>query len=294
MESINLLIKNLIPYIRNPKVMSASPNGAYDLIQWMGSTGVQFKDPILFVRIASTEINQRLDSESALLVLRNFISLAMKLLKGNEQEMAIRLIESTIQDIRKNQMITKELDDRERRKKKDIPNIPAKSAPDAYQKNFNSYTGADMVCSINVPGRGPVVFGELSSLSYSIFREKYPVRALGRVSMKGFTRGMRTISGVLGFTVFDESIVYRCMREIKEAGYRMLMDEMPLFDITLSMANEFGAQSSMSLYGVSTYTEGMVLSIDDIFTQNVYEFYALDIDPMQRTNLASSIKLQSL
>lgn len=141
-----------------------------------------------------------------------------------------------------------------------------------------------MVCSINVPGRGPVVFGELSQLSYSVFREKVPVRALGRVSGKGYTRGMRTITGIMGFTVFDESIVYRCMKEIKEQGYRMLMDEMPIFDVTVSMANEFGAQSRMMLYGVSTYTEGMIMSVDDIMTQNVYEFYALDIDPMHRVN----------
>lgn len=153
-----------------------------------------------------------------------------------------------------------------------------------YQKTITSYAGTDMVCSINVPGRGPVIFGELSQISYSVFREKVPVRALGRVSMKGYTRGMRTITGIMAFTVFDESIVYNCMKEIKEQGYRMLMDEMPLFDVTISMANEFGAQSKMSFYGVSTYTEGMVMSIDDILTQNVYEFYALDIDPMHRTN----------
>lgn len=153
-----------------------------------------------------------------------------------------------------------------------------------YQKGFTSYAGTDMVCSINVPGKGPVVFGELSQISYSVFREKVPVRALGRVSMKGYTRGMRTITGIFGFTVFDESIVYRCMNDIKKAGYRMLMDEMPLFDITISMANEFGARSKMSIYGVSTFTEGMIMSVDDVLTQNVYEFYALDIDPMQRTN----------
>lgn len=151
-----------------------------------------------------------------------------------------------------------------------------------YQYHLSSYSGADMVCSINVPGKGPIVFGELSQLSYSVFREKVPVRALGRINMKGYTRGMRTITGILGFTVFDESIVYRCMEEIRDAGYRMLMDEMPLFDITISMANEFGARSKMSIYGVSTYTEGMVLSVEDIITQNVYEFYALDIDPIHR------------
>lgn len=149
---------------------------------------------------------------------------------------------------------------------------------------FNSYAGGDIVCSINVPGKGPIVFGELSNISYSVFREKYPVRALGRVSMKGYTRGMRTITGVLGFTTFDESIVYRCMEEIKAAGYRMLMDEMPLFDVTISMANEYGAQSALNIYGVSTFTEGMAMSVDDIYIQNVYEFYALDIDPIRRTN----------
>lgn len=153
-----------------------------------------------------------------------------------------------------------------------------------HQKTYTTYSGADMVCSINVPEVGPVVFGELSQISYSVFREKVPVRTLGRVSMKGYTRGMRTITGILGFTVFDESIVYRCMKEIKEQGYRMLMDEMPMFDVTISMANEFGARSKMSIYGVSTYTEGSIMSIDDLITQNVYEFYALDIDPIHRTN----------
>jgi len=153
-----------------------------------------------------------------------------------------------------------------------------------YQKTITSYSGTDMVCSINVPGKGPIIFGELSQISYSVYREKVPVRALGRVSMKGYTRGMRTITGILSFTVFDESIVYRCMEEIRQAGYRMLMDEMPLFDVTISMANEFGARSKMSIYGISTYTEGMVMSVDDIVTHNAYEFYALDIDPIQRTN----------
>lgn len=153
-----------------------------------------------------------------------------------------------------------------------------------YQKTITSYSGTDMVCSINVPNRGPIVFGELAQISYSVFREKVPVRTLGRVSMKGYTRGMRTITGILGFTVFDESIVYRCIKEIREAGYRMLMDEMPLFDVTVSMANEFGSRSKLGIYGVSTYTEGMIMSVDDLLTQNVMEFYALDIDPMQRTN----------
>jgi hypothetical protein len=151
-----------------------------------------------------------------------------------------------------------------------------------YLRPQSSYSGTDMVCTINIPGKGPIVFGELSSISYSIYREKVPVRSLGRISMKGYTRGMRTISGILTFTVFDESIVYRCMEELRKQGYRILMDEMPLFDITITMANEYGSQSMLTLYGVTTYTEGKVMSVDEIMTQNVYEFYALDIDPLSK------------
>lgn len=150
------------------------------------------------------------------------------------------------------------------------------------ERNNNSYSGADMVATITIPGRGPIVFGELANVSYSVFREKVPVRALGRVSMKGYTRGMRTITGILSFIMFDESIVYRCIEELNRYGYRMLMDEMPLFDITLTMANEYGSKSSLTIYGVTTYTEGMVMSINDMMTQNVYDFYALDIDPMAK------------
>jgi hypothetical protein len=149
-------------------------------------------------------------------------------------------------------------------------------------KTFNSFGGTDMVATLNIPGSGPIVFGELSTISYSVFREKFPVRSLGRVSMKGFTRGMRTITGILSFTVFDETVVYRAMQEVADRGYRMLMDEMPMFDVTISFANEFGQKSKMTLYGITTYTEGKVLSVNNMLTENTYEFYALDLDPMTK------------
>lgn len=166
------------------------------------------------------------------------------------------------------------------------PSTPNKTKTEMakyLRDEYNSYSGADMVASITIPGKKPIIFGELANVSYSVMREKVPVRSLGRVSMRGYTRGMRTITGIMSFIVFDESVVYRCMEELKENGYRMLMDEMPLFDITLTMANEFGSKSALSIYGVSTFTEGMVMSVNDMMTQNVYEFYALDIDPIAKT-----------
>lgn len=153
---------------------------------------------------------------------------------------------------------------------------------DGYMVTHSSYAGSDMVATLTIPGKAPMVFGELSNISYSVFREKYPVRTLGRHTMKGFTRGMRTITGIMSFTMFDESIVLQAMDDVKKMGYKMLMDEMPMFDVTISMANEFGSRSRQTIYGITTYTEGMALSINNLTTENVYEFYALDIDPMTK------------
>lgn len=150
------------------------------------------------------------------------------------------------------------------------------------RNDYNTYSGTDMIATLNIPGSPPKVFGELSSISYSIYREKYPVKTLGRITPKGFTRGTRTITGMLAFTVFDRSIVYRCMEEIRAKGYRILMDEMPMFDVTISMANEYGSKSKLTIYGITTYTEGKVMNVSSISTENAYEFYALDIDPLDK------------
>ena len=160
---------------------------------------------------------------------------------------------------------------------------------DKYTYDNTSYSGSDIVATITVPGRGPVVIGELSSVSYSILREKTPVRALGHINMKGYARGARTITGMLVFTVFNETIVYKLMDEMRDYGYRMLMDEMPTFDITILAANEFGHKSTITIYGVTTYTEGFGISVADMITQTAYEFYALDVDPIQNVERTSNV-----
>lgn len=146
---------------------------------------------------------------------------------------------------------------------------------------FHTYSGSDMVASIYIPGEEPQIFGELSSISYSIYRSKYPVLSLGRITPKGFTRGIRTISGMLSFTDFNESIVLKTMKRLKDMGYHILMDEMPMFNVTITMANEFGSTSKTTLYGITTFTEGKSMSVNDLMQQTVYEFYALDISPME-------------
>lgn len=158
--------------------------------------------------------------------------------------------------------------------KKEAPKAKRIAAP-----LLTTYTGVDMVATIEIPGQAPLVFAELASIQYSCYRETQLTRALGRVTPKGVARGSRTISGVLTFIEFDSSIVYRALKEYYDVGYRPLMDEMPLFDITLSMANESGQRSVFKLYGISCYSEGAMKSIDMMTSSVAYEFYALDLDP---------------
>lgn len=155
-----------------------------------------------------------------------------------------------------------------------VEKISAIKAP-----GMTSYSGSDMVAALELPGKAPLIFAELASIQYSVFRENQLVRALGRVTPKGVTRGARTISGVLSFIEFDSSIVYKALEEFYDLGYRPLMDEMPLFDITLSMANEAGQRSTFKLYGLSCYSEGGLKTIDALVSRVSYEFYALDLDP---------------
>jgi hypothetical protein len=161
------------------------------------------------------------------------------------------------------------------------------------------FTGADMVAGLYVPKLGIFrTFGEISTISYSKHRELYPVRGLGTINPKGFTRGPRTIAGSLVFTVFDRHVLYeiqedlmRVYREKLEAnGYgrggrfsnvRFVTDEMPPFDIIVSMANETNPiGSSIRIYGVRITNEGQTMSIEDMITENVMQYLATGIDLM--------------
>ncbi|MCW4013896.1 MAG: virion structural protein [Candidatus Bathyarchaeota archaeon] len=170
-----------------------------------------------------------------------------------------------------------------------------------YSGSYNSFAGTDIVASITLPGGKAVVIGELQTISYSVHREKYPVRALGSVNPKGFTYGGRTIAGSLIFTVFDRHVVKELVTEMQQnAGTyseyakndlefaemysRMVTDELPPFDITISFNNEYGQAASMAILGVTIVDEGQVMSIEDMLTENTMSYMAMDIKLMGEVN----------
>lgn len=156
---------------------------------------------------------------------------------------------------------------------------------DRYTHTYNSFSGCDMVAVINIPGvEKTMVIGELQTISYSIHREVSPVRALGRINPKGFTRGPRTIAGSLIFTVFDNNIVNKIMQEMNRAEDKrmdhVVMDEMPPFDVVITMVNEYGQSSYMVIEEIVVVDEGQVMSIEDMITENTMSYMARDIKPL--------------
>jgi len=172
-------------------------------------------------------------------------------------------------------------------------------APD-YAGAFSSFSGADIRILLAMPaasGNEPI-FVELATvqtLTYSIFREKVAVRSVGTVGERGRTRGTRTCAGSMVNTVFDRHVLYNVMRRYPgdpaknaispDSGYidleHTLPDQLPPFDIVVSFANEHGHASEMVIFGIDIVSEGQVMSIEDMITENTMQYTAQHVAIMR-------------
>jgi hypothetical protein len=149
-----------------------------------------------------------------------------------------------------------------------------------------SFSGCDMVVSIDSVFPDGTKFnrviGSLQTLTYSIHMDKFPVRSVGNANAKDYVFGPRTIAGSLIFAVFNKHFAYELMETASKTSglekYHFLMDEMPPFNITVSFANEYGETARLALYGVRIINEGQTMSVNDIYTENTYQFVATDIE----------------
>lgn len=154
-----------------------------------------------------------------------------------------------------------------------------------FMKTYTSFSGCDIIATITLPGGKPIVLGELQTISYSVYRPTSPVFALGQRNAKGVVRGARTIAGSLIFTVFDRHVLRSAINDynsrVKDPCKAYKSDELPGFDVTISFMNEYSQSSKMTIYGVHLISEGQTMSIEDMITENVMEFMAMDIDIMK-------------
>ena len=153
---------------------------------------------------------------------------------------------------------------------------------------YDSYSGADIVVIAqiaNINGNSDIskkcyVLGSLQTISISTYQDKAPVRALGNINALDYVMGPRSIAGSLVFAVFDRHFAYEIFNDLKQyTGTSVLLtDEIPPLDLTLCFQNEYGKRSRMTLYGVKMVSEGQVMSVNDLFTENTYQFVGTGLE----------------
>ena len=131
-----------------------------------------------------------------------------------------------------------------------------------------------------------MTMGSLQTLSYSVYDRMEPIHSIGNVNAKDYVHTHRYIAGSMVFAVFDEHWAKRFLEEYRKAynipsSQKILTDEMPPLNLTISMGNEYGSASRFVLYGVRFFNEGMTISVNDIYTEHTYQYVALNIDYLE-------------
>ena len=164
-------------------------------------------------------------------------------------------------------------------------------------KGYDSFSGCDMIVTARLSQvYGHKVhekvysLGSLQTLSISTHQEKKPIRAIGNMNAIDYTMGQRTIAGSMVFAVFDRHFASEIFKDLKEVTGKSLIlpDELPPMDITITFANEYGRTSRMAVYGVRLINEGQVMSINDIYTENTYQFVANALEPLNKGETTGS------
>lgn len=158
---------------------------------------------------------------------------------------------------------------------------------------YNTYSGVDMVVtarinsihsSVNNLKEKTYILSSLQTISVSTHQDKRPVRVIGSVNSLDYVMGQRTVAGSLVFAVFDKHFASEMFEDLKQATGQTfkMVDEMPGLDLTISFANEYGKKSRMAIYGVKFINEGQVMSINDLFTENTFQFVATSLEPLRK------------
>ena len=146
-------------------------------------------------------------------------------------------------------------------------------------KYYKSFSGTDTLAFIMMPGCSPVVIGSLTTVSYSMYRNKKPVINIGRTNINGVTRGSRIFAGTMIFTLINQHWLKELQEQIDYIKNfpELKVDELPLFDVMIISANEYGNAVSMYIYGIDFTDEAQTISVEDLFTENTFSFVARDI-----------------
>lgn len=167
-----------------------------------------------------------------------------------------------------------------------------------YLEGYNSYSGVDVVATAQFATADDAIkkkvytLSSLQTISVSTHQEKVPVRTIGNINAIDYVMGPRTVGGSLVFTVFDKHFATQMFKDLKKytSNEILLSDELPPINITLSFGNEYGSNSTMVIYGIRFVDEGQVMSVNDLFTENTFQYVALGIDNLHESSNSGSSK----
>lgn len=172
-------------------------------------------------------------------------------------------------------------------------------------KYYKSFSGTDTLAFIMMPGASPVVIGSLTTISYSMYRNKKPVINIGRTNINGVTRGSRIFAGTMIFTLINQHWLKELQQQggtwlsnygytningewVPDDNYELRVDELPLFDIMIVSANEYGNYVSMYIYGIDFTDEAQTVSVEDLFTENTFSFIARDVSSFKAGKIGAT------
>ena len=132
----------------------------------------------------------------------------------------------------------------------------------------------------------------LSGLSEHIKANKVFHRVGGELNLKPMTiedwdkqmeDGLNSVS--TGGSTTDDAVART--KAVASSEDPVIADEIPPFDITISMSNEYGKAAVMIIYGVEILNEGSQYSMDHIQTQKACTFVARRIKSVTAVDLAA-------
>ena len=152
---------------------------------------------------------------------------------------------------------------------------------------YHSYAGCDIrAVAFDASMQKMVELANIQTITFSIHREKFPVRSLGNTHAKAHTRGPRTIAGSIIFTVFNQEVLgeFLGLSQVEVNAGQLLpitVDQIPPFHVVLLFASELNYLSTMAIYNIDIINEGQVMSIEDLITENTCQYLATHIEPMR-------------
>ena len=157
-----------------------------------------------------------------------------------------------------------------------------------YPINY-SFSGADCKAFAEV-GNNTFHLQGLSTISISVHEAKSPVRRLGHRGAVAYTKAIRTIAGSMVFVLLNgqhplqQVIDASDLETPKSKDMKKWSTGINKFNIQLSYATEYAKKTTSTIYkikGIHLLNDGFVTSINDLVSEVVIQFTALDIEEMK-------------